>query len=236
MNNLMDLINNPICIGQCNGWLFVMAFLGGIVSSLSPCALGLLPVIIGYVGGQEHKKDAKLMIQVLSFILGISITLTIIGISCALTGQVLGASANPYVILFLASLILVMGLQMLGILYIPIPQLVKSLPQNNSGSVFIIPALIGAAFALGTTPCSTPILASIMAFASIKSNLWAGALLFFLFSLGQGVILFIAAFFTNLCRKFLALGGLSSFMMKISGLVLIFASLYLFYRIFLPFF
>lgn len=236
MDNLINLVNGPLCIGQCNILLFVMAFLGGVVASLSPCALGLLPVIVGYVGGQEHKKDAKLMLQVLSFILGISITLTIIGVTCALTGQVLGASANPYLILFLGSLILVMGLQMLGIVYIPLPQLVTSLPQNNTGSVFVVPAIIGAAFALGTTPCSTPLLASIMAFASIKSNLWAGALLFFLFSLGQGVILLIAAFFTSLCKKFLALGGLSSWMMKISGIILILASFYIFYKVFLPFF
>jgi cytochrome c-type biogenesis protein len=216
--------------------LLVLAFLGGIVASASPCSLGLLPVVIGYVGGNDQKKDMKLMVQVISFILGIAIALTVIGVTCAMTGQVLGANANPYLMLFISSLILVMGLHVLEVIDVPMPMVVKQLPQNKNGSVFLVPVLIGIVFALGTTPCSTPILASIMAFASLKSNLATGALLFFVFALGQGVILLVAAFFTNACKKLLSMHSLSSWIMKSSGVLLVLASFYLFYKIFAPLF
>ena len=215
--------------------LFVMTFLGGIVASASPCSLGLLPVVIGYVGGSDHKKDIRLMVQVISFILGIAIALTGIGVTCAMTGQVLGANANPYLILVLASLIMIMGLHVLEVLYVPVPTVVKQLPKNTNGSLFWLPLLIGIAFAFGTTPCSTPILASIMAFASMKSNIATGASLFFVFALGQGVILMVAAFFTNACKKLLSMHSLSSAIMKSSGAVLVLASIYLFYKVFSPF-
>lgn len=232
MDSLNHLITAQMSMSHGSVLLFVMAFLGGIVASASPCSLGLLPVVIGYVGGNNQKKDMKLMVQVISFIIGIAIALTVIGVTCALTGQVMGANANPYLILVLASLILVMGLHVLEVLYVPIPTVVKQLPQNNNGSLFLVPALIGVAFALGTTPCSTPILASIMAFASLKSNIATGALLFFVFALGQGVILLVAAFFTNACKKLLTMHSVSHAIMKASGGLLVLASFYLYYKIF----
>lgn len=212
--------------------LFVMAFLGGVISSASPCSLGLLPVVIGYVGGQNQKKGAKLMIQVLSFILGISLCLTIIGVTCAMTGQVLGAQAQPLWVLLLASIIMIMGLHMMEVIHVPMPTLIKELPQNKNSNMFFIPVLIGAAFAIGTTPCSTPILASIMAFASMKSNIASAALLFFVFSLGQGLILLVAAFCTNVCKKMLRMHAVSSYMMKVSGFLLVGASGYIYYKMF----
>lgn len=232
MESLNQLITTQMSMGDHTILLYVMAFLGGIVASASPCSLGLLPVVIGYVGGNNQKKDIKLMVQVISFIIGIAITLTVIGVTCALTGQVMGANANPYLILVLASLIMIMGLHVLEVLYVPIPTVVKQLPQNNSGSLFLVPALIGIAFALGTTPCSTPILASIMAFVSLKSNIYTGALLFFIFALGQGVILLVAAFFTNACKKLLTMHSLSHTIMKFSGVLLVVASGYLFWKVF----
>ncbi|MDD3418991.1 MAG: cytochrome c biogenesis protein CcdA [Candidatus Gastranaerophilales bacterium] len=236
MDSINHFLMSQMGVAHSSALLLVLAFLGGIVASASPCSLGLLPVVIGYVGGNDQKKDIKLMVQVISFILGIAIALTVIGVTCAMTGQVLGANANPYLMLFLASLILVMGLHVLEILYVPMPTVVKQLPQNKSGSVFLIPVLIGIIFALGTTPCSTPILASIMAFASLKSNLATGAMLFFTFALGQGVILLVAAFFTNACKKLLSMHSLSSVIMKSSGVLLVLASFYLYYKIFAPLF
>lgn len=234
MENLIaQLFSEQIGMNHATILLFTMAFLGGVISSASPCSLGLLPVVIGYVGGQDNnKKGAKLMIQVLSFILGIAICLTGIGVTCAMTGQVLGAQANPIWILLLASIITVMGLHMMEVIHVPMPTIIKQLPQNKESNLFFAPLLIGAAFAIGTTPCSTPILASIMAFASMKSNIGAAAALFFLFSLGQGAILLVAAFCTNLCKKMLRMHEVSSHIMKASGLLLVIASGFIYYKIF----
>lgn len=215
--------------------LVLFAFLGGILSSLSPCSLGLLPLVIGYVGGQDEKKGLRLYTQVFFFIFGLALTLTVIGVICAATGQIFSAQSRTVWVLLLASMVLIMGLHMMEVITLPIPAVVKELPQNKNHNLFFIPMTIGAAFALGTTPCSTPILASILAFASMGNNLIMGAILLFAFSMGQGLILMIAALFTGSFKKVMKLQKYSAILMKVSGAILVLFSLYIYYQIFIRF-
>ena len=80
--------------------LIAIAFFAGILSSLSPCSLGILPLIIGYVGGYSKENNKKLFIQMISFSLGLSRVLSIIGVICALTGRAFTSFASPIIILF----------------------------------------------------------------------------------------------------------------------------------------
>ncbi len=235
MNDLLFTQNFTQYLTSLHGsaiLLIVMAFLGGILSSLSPCSLGLLPLIITYVGGHHEKKDIKLYIQVFFFVLGLALTLTTIGVICAATGQIFSAQSRMIWVLLLTSMILAMGLHMMEVITLPMPAVVKELPQNNNNNLFLLPLIIGGAFALGTTPCSTPILASIMAFASLGNNLVLGALLLFAFSMGQGLILIIVALFTGVFKKIMQLQKYSVTIMKIGGGVLVLFALYAYYHIF----
>ncbi len=156
--------------GEFSFVFLLVAFLGGLIASLSPCSLGILPIIAAYVGGygetEGEKANMKNFLQLLSFVLGLSIVLTIIGVICALTGRVFASALGPYWVLIISSLILVMGLNLTGVLELPMPVIVKKMPKSNGQSLFLYPLLIGALFALATTPCSTPILAGIMSFAT----------------------------------------------------------------------
>ena len=68
--------------------LFGISFLGGLVASLSPCSLAMLPIIIGYIGGYSDAKPAKTFVQMLFFVIGMAVVFSIIGIACAITGKV----------------------------------------------------------------------------------------------------------------------------------------------------
>ena len=94
--------------------LLLISFLGGILSSISPCSLGMLPLIVGYVGGYGDSNKFKTFIQLSSFVLGLAFVLTIIGIICAVTGSVFSALGGAYFVVFLASLILIFGLNLFG--------------------------------------------------------------------------------------------------------------------------
>jgi cytochrome c-type biogenesis protein len=118
------------------------------------------------------------------------------------------------------------------ILYVPMPVLVKQMPKNTGNNLILYPILVGAAFALAASPCSTPILAGIMAYASIDGNVSTGALMLFLFALGQGVIFVIAALFTSFFKKLLTCNKASEYFVKVSGLVLVFTSVFLYYKVF----
>lgn len=227
MNELLELFQNPASIYV----MFGIAFLGGLISSISPCSLSMLPLIIGYVGGYGEQKPAKTFIQMIFFVIGASIVFSVIGIICALTGKIF--IGNPYFALIAASIILIMGLNLIGILEIQLPVLIKEIPKNNFNNEFLYPMLLGAVFAVIGTPCSTPILASIMAFASISANIFQSVIMLFLFSIGQGIIFILAGVIT---AKLKSSGGkfyeFSEKILKISGILLILVSLYIFYKIF----
>ena len=218
-------------LSQFSPLIIVLVFIGGIVSSLSPCTLGILPVIMGYIGGYSENTTKKTVIQVLCFVFGLSVVLTSLGMVAAYTGQALGFHSNPIFILALASLILVMGLSLLEVIEVPMPAIVKQMPNKNN-NLILYPIILGGTFAIASTPCSTPILAGIMAYASLKANLLLGGILLFTYAIGQSVILIFAGLFTSLFKKFNAVKSMSIHFNKFSGVVLILASLFIYLKVF----
>ena len=215
--------------------LFWLSFLGGLIASISPCSLAMLPMIIGYIGGYSNEKPARTLVQLIFFVLGTAIVFTAIGIICAITGKVFVSFAGGYFGLFIAAIVMIMGLKLVGVLDFELPVVIKEIPQNKAQSIYLYPILLGAVFALAGTPCSTPILAAIMAFASLSASLMQAVVMLFLFAIGQGLILIVAGFLTSRLKNWKGFYKFSDVLLKISGVLLILASLYIYYKIFAPF-
>ncbi|HCB11612.1 MAG TPA: hypothetical protein DEO94_05705 [Cyanobacteria bacterium UBA11991] len=211
--------------------MFLASFIGGVVASISPCSLSILPLIIGYVGGYSEQKPLKTFVQMIFFVIGSGLVFSLIGLFCALTGKIF--VGNPYFALIIASVILIMGLNLVGLLDIQLPVLIKEIPKNNFNNDFLYPLLLGAVFAIIGSPCSTPILASIMAFSSISANIIQSVTMLFLFALGQGIIFILAGVITSEIKtsseKYYKI---SEIILKISGFLLILVSLFIYYRVF----
>ena len=235
MENFVQSFSNYMTTGQFSFIFLLMAFLGGVVASLSPCTLGMLPIIIGYVGGYSEEKSLKTAIQMLFFVLGLSLVLSVVGILCAVGGKVFVAVGGTYWVLFMAGLILIFGLNLLGVLELQIPVIVKQMPQNRNNNIVLYPLIIGGMFALASTPCSTPILAAIMSFAALSKNIVIATIMLFLFSLGQGIIIILAGVFTSFLKNTKSFMGISNFLMKGSGILLIIAAFYIYYKAFSPY-
>jgi len=234
MENFLTNFQHMATSGHFGIVMLLVSFLGGLLASISPCSLAMLPIIVGYVGGYSNESPAKILLQMVFFVFGSSLVFSVIGIFCALTGKVFIAIAPTYFILLLSSLLMVMGLNILGVLDFSMPVIIKQIPQSSGKNVILYPILIGAVFALAGTPCSTPILASIMAFASISSNILSAVLMLFMFSLGQGLILIIAGVFTSSLKGLKSFAHISEILLKLSGVLLILSSIYIFYKIFSP--
>ena len=234
MDNLIQIFNDT---NQVTWYILLFAsFIGGVLASLSPCSLAMLPLIIGYVGGYSKETPFRTFLQLCCFILGTAIVFTVIGVVCALTGSVFASAMGGYFTLTIASLLLVMGLKLLEILDFETPTIIKAMPTNSTNSIFLYPILLGITFALAGTPCSTPILAGIMAFAAIGKNLSLAILMLFLFALGQGVILILAGLFTSSLKNMKSLARFTEFLLKISGALLIGVSIFLYWKVFSPLF
>ena len=234
MDNLVQAFSDP----STSTWylLLIGSFIGGVLASISPCSLAMLPLIVGYIGGYSKETPFRTFLQLCCFILGTAIVFTLIGIACALTGNVFASALGPYFTLLIASLLFVMGLKLLDILEFDTPTIIKSMPQNTTNSIFLYPILLGITFALAGTPCSTPILAGIMAFAAIGKNLSLAILMLFLFALGQGLILIIAGLFTSGLKNMRSLSSLTEWVLKLSGILLVGSAIYLYWKVFSPLF
>ena len=155
-----------------------------------------------------------------------------LGVIAALTGQVFGAGKRVYFVLILTSLILIFGLNLVGLIEINFPVLVKKFPQSEKHNAITYPFLLGLIFAFASTPCSTPILAGIMAVASISANIVYAALMLFLFSVGQGMIILFAGLFTSVLKNLSSFARYTDILTKISGIILILFAVFLYYKVF----
>jgi cytochrome c-type biogenesis protein len=218
--------------------LLPAAFLGGVLASLSPCTLGLLPIITGYVIGYGEggkKGHAKTFVQMFAFVLGLSSVLTVVGMLCALGGKVFSAFGGDYFALVLASVVFVFGLSLAGILELNLPPIVKRMPKMGSHGHFVYPFIVGAVFALAATPCSTPILAGIMSFAALSTNILYAAALLLLFALGQGSIIILVGISASFLKNLKAFAQISEILMKLSGYLLILGALIIYFKVFAHF-
>ncbi len=214
--------------------LYGMSLAGGLVASISPCTLAMLPIIVGYVGGYSKEKPIKTFLQLLFFIIGTAIVFSVIGVICAVTGKVFVSFAGSYFSLILSSIIMIAGLKLVGFLDFELPVIIKEMPKNNGTNTFLYPLILGGVFALAGTPCSTPILAAIMAFASMSASLTQSVIMLFLFSLGQGLILVFAGVLTSKLKSNPKFYKFTNGLLKFSGYLLILTSLFIFYKIFSP--
>lgn len=230
MTNYADLFTGSSSIPL----LYGISFLGGLIASVSPFSLAMLPIIIGYVGGYSDEKPFKTFLQLLFFITGSAIVFSVIGIICAVTGKVFVSFAGGYFSIIIASIVMVMGLKLVGFLDFELPLLIKEMPKNDGTNTFLYPLLLGGVVALAGTPCSTPILAAIMAFASLSASLTQSVLMLFLFSIGQGLILVFAGVLTSKLKTWKNFYKISDVLLKVSGYLLILTSIYIFYKIFAP--
>ena len=233
MDNLIQIFGNFFQAGNFSPvFIIIASFFAGIIASLSPCSLGVMPLIIGYVGGYSKSDNYKLFIQMLAFSFGLSSVLSIIGVVCAYTGKAFVAFASPVVLVLFSSIILILGLNLLGIIDLNFPAIVKKMPKNEKGGFFVFPFLVGVFFALASSPCSSPLLISIMALATVSKSILFSLLLLFAFAMGQCIIIIFAALFTSFVKKLSSFAKYSALLLKLCGILLVLVSFYIYYAIF----
>ena len=194
-----------------------LVFTGGLVSGLSPCTLPTVVFVVGYVGGYSHKSRKRGFIISLAFVLGLSLTLALLGAMAALIGALfLQSKAFWFVV---SGILIIMGANLLGLVSLPGMAGTTLKPAGSKG--FLGAFVMGIPFAFVASPCTTPVTASVLAYAAIKGSPVYGFLLLFLYSIGRSIPLLLAGTFTGLVKNIQVLGNWSEVLQKISGIVLI---------------
>lgn len=181
LSQIANIIDN-------NMWLApLFALIAGILTSITPCSLSSVPLIIGYVGGTGAKNTKRAFWYSLTFSAGMAITFVILGIIATSAGQLLG-SANTWWYYILGILMILMALQTWEIFnFIPSTNLLS----KNKKRGFVGALLAGILGGIFSSPCSTPVLIVLLALISGKSMLW-GCILMLIYALGNSFLVIIA--------------------------------------------
>jgi cytochrome c biogenesis protein CcdA len=221
------MLSNIQSIVQSNHSLaFFAVFAGGLISSASPCVLAAIPLIIGYVGGYSEGNKKKAALYSLVFILGLSITFTILGAAASAMGRFL-SFAGQWLYIGLALIAVFMGLQLMGLLSIPLPfQKTRQIKSRGLWGAFLLGLLTGTV----SSPCATPVLAVILAYVSTQGDMLYGGSLLFAYAMGHCALIFIAGLSIGLTESIVSSKGIKNFSLyakKFSGAVLALAGLYI---------
>lgn len=198
----------------------IIIFVAGLLTSLTPCMLSMLPITIGYIGGYEAQNRIQAAAQSTWFSLGLATTLAGLGIVASLVGKVYGqvGIGLPIIVSIVAIL---MGLNLLEALPLPMPSfdsmgwISQDLPKG------IRSYLLGLTFGLVASPCSTPVLATLLAWVSTTGDLVLGGILLLFYAFGYVTPLILAGAFIANIKNFLELRKWSSWITPASGILLV---------------
>ena len=213
----------PGVVDERSAFTFLLVFLGGLITSISPCILSMVPLLVGYIGGYSEGSKARGFKLSFSFIVGMSLTFAIMGFVAAYFGRVFG-QVGTYWYYILAAVALVMGLQLLGVLTFNLPGL-KKIPLQKTGVGGSL--LMGLLFGLVASPCATPVLAVIITYAALQAEPLYGSILLFVYGLGHGIPLLAAGTFTGMAKNLPKFSKYTQYISYFSGLVMVLAGLYL---------
>lgn len=188
---------------------YLMTFLEGLLSFVSPCVLHMVPIYITYLIGESHKieddkrnKDRKenkknskkLYLNSLFFILGFIIVFMIFGLFSSIVGSFL-SKYQLYINIVFGIILIIFGFNLLGILKISFLHKERKFKGNIKTFNILTSFVFGLLFALSWTPCVGPFLASAMMRAATSGKALSGALMLLSYALGIGIPFFLSAVF-----------------------------------------
>ena len=220
---------------------FLVAFLAGLFSFISPCVLPLIPSYLSYISGlsmdkllEDKSRQAKRITvkHSLAFISGFTAIFVLLGVFSTAVGSLLH---SVWLMRLAGVFIVIMGLFILGVfnkiklfsfMQRDVAVNVKNKPLGLIGSV-----LIGVVFAAAWTPCISPILASILFIASTMYKTILGAELLFIYAMGLAVPFFISSLSLNLfLSAFKKIKPFIKTISVISGVILIAVGILIFFN------
>jgi len=198
----------------------LVIFGAGLLTSLTPCMLSMLPITIGYIGGYENRQPGQTTRQSLWFSLGLATTLALLGILAAGLGRVYGQIGVGLPIL-VSLIAILMGLNLLELLSFPFPSLTATDWLREEMPSGLRSYLLGLTFGLVASPCSTPVLATLLAWVAATQDLVLGAVMLLAYTCGYVMPLIFAGMFTASLKQLLGLRRWSTWINPMSGVLLI---------------
>lgn len=204
----------------------LLVFLGGLALNLTPCVYPLIPITVGYFGGQSEGRTSKLFVLGILYVLGMSVTYSVIGVVTSLSGAVFGALLqNPIVVLFIVAVFIALSLSMFGVYEFKLPSSWEakagSAKSGAGGALFM-----GLTMGIVAAPCIGPFVLGLVTFVAAKGDPLYGFLMFFVLALGLGTPYLFLAIFSGKIKELPRAGFWMEAVKHIFGFILLGMALY----------
>ena len=248
MDHLASSLENLLRSGSFAGGILalLLAYVGGVLSSLTPCIYPMIPITVGVVGGlqspHEPKNTRAVLTRGIAYVLGMAIIYAFLGVLAALTGHVFGSFTNTSAwYLFLGLVMTFASLMMMDVLPFDPQVFLEKIkhalglsrgPKTNVEREATLAGafLLGASSGFIAAPCTTPVLTAILAFIAQTQSVFYGLSLMLFFSLGLGTILILIAAFAGTMQKLPRAGHWMNRIKVFSGLLILAFAEYLIYK------
>ena len=206
---------------------FLAVFIGGILTSLTPCVYPLIPITVSVFGASQEASRLRSFFLSVTYVLGIAVMYSILGVAAASTGAVFGQiMANPIVVGFVCAILVALGLSLIGVFELRLPYAVQNRLNTVGGTGF------GGAFAMGTVagliaaPCTGPALGAVLSYVATTGNVFLGFWLMLTYAIGMGLLFILLGTFSSLISSLPRSGGWMYVLENIFGVVIIALALY----------
>ena len=204
----------------------VLIFLGGLALNLTPCVYPLIPITISFFGAQVSNNKTQKIVMAVVYVLGMSITYSVLGLVAALTGGLFGSLLqNPIVVGVIVLILLALALSMFGLFEIRIPQSIANFSGKNRQGYFGT-ALMGLTVGFIAAPCIGPFVLGLLVYVGQIGSAFLGFIMFFILAMGLGFPYIFLAIFSGSINKLPRSGEWMEGVKIIFGFVMVGLALY----------
>lgn len=183
-----------------SGQLFIAAgviFLGGFLTSLTPCVYPLIPITVGVFGARQAESKGRALLLTTSYVVGMGLVFSALGVFAALSGRAFGSVlGNTWVIVGLAIFMTVLASSMFGAFELALPSGLATKLNGVGGGGIIGALLMGSVAGFLAAPCTGPVLTGVLTWVAQKQDPVIGGGLLFIYAMGIGVPFFLIGVFT----------------------------------------
>lgn len=206
---------------------FLIVFLGGFLTSFTPCVYPMIPITIAVIGAQADGGKLKGFTLSLFYVLGLATMFSTLGIVAAKTGALFGSVAqHPIAVGLIGGIFFFMGLSMLGFYTVRVPSSVQTKLQGKRRSGFLGAYVTGIVAGVVVSPCVSPLLVVILTWVAKTGSLALGVGLLFSFALGLGVLFVLIGTFSGMLKSLPKSGGWMEIVEHAFGILLVALALF----------
>ncbi len=200
---------------------FLIVFLWGLALNLTPCVYPLIPITVGYFGGQAGGKTSRTLALAIVYVLGMAAMYSTLGLIAALTGSILGtALQNPFVVGAVAAVLILLALSMFGVYEFRVPAGLSGFAGTGKQG-YIGAFVMGITVGIVAAPCIGPFVLALLTFVGTSGDPALGFSLFFTLAIGLGLPFIFLAVLSGSISKLPRSGEWMDWVKKLFGVILV---------------